>query len=97
MSEGRPVGAKRHTVTLYFTLWVGYGLMANNELSEVVSWNCLADMYAVEAYYKYTEPWTLSWHYRKHLVISEILSHDADILTLQEVRLSNACIHIFNN
>ena len=71
--------------------------MANNELSEVVSWNCLADMYAVEAYYKYTEPWTLSWHYRKHLVISEILSHDADILTLQEVRLSNACIHIFNN
>lgn len=42
-------------------------------------------MYAVEAYYKYTEPWTLSWHFRKHLVISEILCHDADVLTLQEV------------
>jgi CCR4-NOT transcription complex subunit 6 len=53
---------------------------------KVMNWNILADLYATEAIYPYCEKWALSWNWRKHLIIKEIKSMAADIITLQEVQ-----------
>ena len=34
--------------------------------------------------YPYCEKWALSWNWRKHLIIKELKSMAADIITLQE-------------
>jgi CCR4-NOT transcription complex subunit 6 len=36
--------------------------------------------------YPYAEKWTLSWTWRKHLILKELKSMAADIITLQEVQ-----------
>jgi len=51
-----------------------------------MNWNVLADLYATEAQYPYCEKWAISWHFRKHLIVKEIKSINADIITLQEVQ-----------
>lgn len=53
---------------------------------KVMNWNVLADMYATESQYPYCEKFALSWMFRKHLIIKEIKSINADIVTLQEVQ-----------
>lgn len=53
---------------------------------KVMNWNILADLYATEAVYPYCEKWALSWSWRKHLIIKELKSMTADIITLQEVQ-----------
>ncbi|CAD7971813.1 unnamed protein product [Amoebophrya sp. A120] len=52
---------------------------------KLMNWNILADQYCNEAQYPYAEPWVLAWDYRKHLILQEIRSIAADIVTLQEV------------
>jgi len=53
---------------------------------KVMNWNVLADLYATEQYFPYCEKWALSWTWRKHLIIKELKSMTADIITLQEVQ-----------
>eukprot|EP00439_Symbiodinium_sp_Y106_P084302 s177_g25.t1 len=53
---------------------------------KVFNWNILADLYATENVYPYCEKWALSWNWRKHLIIKEVKSMGADIITLQEVQ-----------
>jgi CCR4-NOT transcription complex subunit 6 len=53
---------------------------------KVMNWNILADLYATEAMYPYCEKWALSWTWRKHLILKELKSMTADIITLQEVQ-----------
>jgi CCR4-NOT transcription complex subunit 6 len=53
---------------------------------KVMNWNILADLYCTEQMYPYAEKWTLSWSWRKHLIIKELKSMAADIITLQEVQ-----------
>lgn len=53
---------------------------------KVMNWNILADLYCTEAMYPYAEKWTLSWSWRKHLILKELKSMAADIITLQEVQ-----------
>lgn len=53
---------------------------------KVMNWNVLADLYATEAVYPYCEKWALSWSWRKHLILKELKSMAADIITLQEVQ-----------
>ncbi|CAL1169132.1 unnamed protein product [Cladocopium goreaui] len=53
---------------------------------KVMNWNILADLYATENVYPYCEKWALSWNWRKHLIIKELKSMAADIITLQEVQ-----------
>merc|ERR1719161_1381239 len=53
---------------------------------KVMNWNILADLYATEAVYPYCEKWALSWSWRKHLILKELKSMTADIITLQEVQ-----------
>ncbi|CAK0911320.1 unnamed protein product [Prorocentrum cordatum] len=53
---------------------------------KVMNWNVLADLYATESVYPYCEKWALSWTWRKHLILKELKSMTADIITLQEVQ-----------
>jgi CCR4-NOT transcription complex subunit 6 len=53
---------------------------------KVMNWNVLADLYCTESMYPYAEKWTLSWTWRKHLILKELKSMAADIITLQEVQ-----------
>jgi len=53
---------------------------------KVMNWNILADLYATESVYPYCEKWALSWTWRKHLILKELKSMTADIITLQEVQ-----------
>lgn len=57
-----------------------------NQQFKVMNWNVLADLYATESVYPYCEKWALSWTWRKHLVLKELKSMAADIITLQEVQ-----------
>eukprot|EP00931_Biecheleriopsis_adriatica_P061422 TRINITY_DN3692_c0_g3_i1.p1 TRINITY_DN3692_c0_g3~~TRINITY_DN3692_c0_g3_i1.p1 ORF type:complete len:618 (+),score=115.26 TRINITY_DN3692_c0_g3_i1:94-1947(+) len=53
---------------------------------KVMNWNVLADLYATESVYPYCEKWALSWNWRKHLILKELKSMAADIITLQEIQ-----------
>lgn len=57
-----------------------------NQQFKVMNWNVLADLYCTESMYPYAEKWTLSWSWRKHLILKELKSMAADIITLQEVQ-----------
>ncbi|CAJ1350734.1 unnamed protein product [Effrenium voratum] len=57
-----------------------------NKQFKVMNWNVLADLYATESVYPYCEKWALSWTWRKHLIMKELKSMAADIITLQEVQ-----------
>lgn len=57
-----------------------------NKQFKVMNWNILADLYTNEAQYPYCEKWALSWSWRKHLILKELKSMTADIITLQEVQ-----------
>eukprot|EP00929_Paragymnodinium_shiwhaense_P007078 TRINITY_DN111037_c0_g1_i1.p1 TRINITY_DN111037_c0_g1~~TRINITY_DN111037_c0_g1_i1.p1 ORF type:complete len:639 (-),score=159.56 TRINITY_DN111037_c0_g1_i1:285-2201(-) len=57
-----------------------------NQQFKVMNWNVLADLYATESVYPYCEKWALSWSWRKHLILKELKSMAADIITLQEVQ-----------
>jgi CCR4-NOT transcription complex subunit 6 len=51
----------------------------------VLTYNVLAEPYAAPDRYFYCPPWALEWDYRKHGILKEILTHDCDIICLQEV------------
>ncbi|XP_006777835.2 PREDICTED: CCR4-NOT transcription complex subunit 6-like [Myotis davidii] len=48
-------------------------------------YNVLCDKYATRQLYGYCPSWALNWDYRKKAIIQEILSCNADIISLQEV------------
>ncbi|GBG88763.1 hypothetical protein CBR_g48381 [Chara braunii] len=52
----------------------------------VLSYNILAEMYAIPEMYSYCPAWALSWSYRKQNLLRELLGYRADILCLQEVQ-----------
>ncbi|XP_026307243.2 CCR4-NOT transcription complex subunit 6 isoform X2 [Piliocolobus tephrosceles] len=54
-------------------------------LFSVMCYNVLCDKYATRQLYGYCPSWALNWDYRKKAIIQEILSCNADIVSLQEV------------
>lgn len=46
-------------------------------------YNVLCDKYATRQLYGYCPPWALNWEYRKKAIMQEILSCNADIISLQ--------------
>ncbi|KAG6919371.1 hypothetical protein DXG01_006920 [Tephrocybe rancida] len=58
------------------------------ETISVLSYNILCEKYATERLYGYTPAWALTWDYRKELVLTELMNHDADFLCLQEVDIA---------
>ncbi|OSX65924.1 hypothetical protein POSPLADRAFT_1130851 [Postia placenta MAD-698-R-SB12] len=57
----------------------------NVETARVLCYNILCERCATERLYGYTPSWALTWEYRKDHILSEVLSHDADFVCLQEV------------
>lgn len=55
------------------------------ESFSILCHNVLCERCATEKLYGYTPSWALQWEYRKELITSELLSHNADFLCLQEV------------
>ncbi|CAB3984699.1 CCR4-NOT transcription complex subunit 6-like [Paramuricea clavata] len=51
----------------------------------VMCYNVLCDKYCTKTMYGYCPSWALKWEYRKKLIMNEILQHQGDILSLQEV------------
>ena len=61
---------------------------SSNGLSDkvaVLSYNTLCESAASPSHYGYAPSRVLSWEYRRELVLSEIRSHNADIVCLQEI------------
>lgn len=58
----------------------------NVEVFSVLCFNILCEMYATERLYGYTPSWALEWNYRRDLIMTELLKHQADFLCLQEVQ-----------
>ncbi|KAJ8337474.1 hypothetical protein SKAU_G00364400 [Synaphobranchus kaupii] len=54
-------------------------------LFSVMCYNVLCDKYATRQLYGYCPSWALNWEYRKKSIMQEILSCNADIISLQEV------------
>ncbi|XP_026080786.1 CCR4-NOT transcription complex subunit 6-like isoform X2 [Carassius auratus] len=54
-------------------------------LLTVMCYNVLCDKYATRQLYGYCPTWALNWSYRKKSIMQEILSCNADIISLQEV------------
>ncbi|EFP13166.1 hypothetical protein CRE_29265 [Caenorhabditis remanei] len=50
----------------------------------VLCYNVLCDKYATVNQYSYCPSWALNWEYRKTLIIKEIRTYEADVITLQE-------------
>ncbi|RPD52340.1 hypothetical protein L226DRAFT_457927 [Lentinus tigrinus ALCF2SS1-7] len=57
----------------------------SSESFSLLSYNILCERCATERLYGYTPSWALQWDYRKELILSEVLSHNADFICLQEV------------
>lgn len=67
-------------------------------LFSVMCYNVLCDKYATRQLYGYCPSWALNWEYRKKSIMQEILSCNADIISLQvsndtEVLEKNVCIN----
>lgn len=65
-----------------------------DESFRVLSYNILADLYAMRDSYSHCPRWALTWEYRRRNLLNEMLSYDADILCLQEVILASFRVHI---
>ncbi|PYH84505.1 glucose-repressible alcohol dehydrogenase transcriptional effector [Aspergillus uvarum CBS 121591] len=58
---------------------------APTEKVTVLSHNALCESSATASHFGYTPSRALSWEYRRELILSELRSHDSDIVCLQEV------------
>ncbi|RXM36815.1 CCR4-NOT transcription complex subunit 6-like-B [Acipenser ruthenus] len=59
-------------------------------LFSVMCYNVLCDKYATRQLYGYCPSWALNWEYRKKSIMQEILSCNADIISLQFNQLAMA-------
>lgn len=65
-------------------------------LFSVMCYNVLCDKYATRQLYGYCPSWALNWDYRKKAIIQEILSCNADIISLQVSLQKSACVNCTN-
>ena len=52
----------------------------------VVTYNILAEIYATQQQYPYCDLWALSWEYRFHNILRDLMEASGDIVCLQEVQ-----------
>lgn len=52
----------------------------------ILTYNILAEVYATRQTYPYCDAWSLSWPYRRILLLQEMEESQADVLCLQEVQ-----------
>lgn len=60
----------------------------------VVSYNILAELYATRQAYPYCDSWSLSWPFRKRMILQEIEAAAGDVVCLQEVQMDHFDQHL---
>ena len=63
----------------------------------IVSYNVLAEIYATQQQYPYCDIWALSWEYRFHNIMREIIDASPDVVCLQEVQADHYENHLYAN
>mmetsp|Transcript_34618 Transcript_34618/g.83631 ORF Transcript_34618/g.83631 Transcript_34618/m.83631 type:complete len:632 (+) Transcript_34618:486-2381(+) len=61
----------------------------------IVSYNVLAEIYATQQQYPYCDIWALSWEYRFHNIMREVVDASPDIVCLQEVQADHYENHMY--
>jgi len=62
----------------------------------IATYNALAEIYATQQQYPYCDFWALSWEYRFHSIIRELLDASADVICLQEVQADHYESYIYS-
>lgn len=75
--------------------FVPTGHSSNDLTFSVLSYNILADMYALTGCHAYCPAWALVWEYRRKKLLHEIIEYDADIICLQEVLVIISFLFLF--
>jgi CCR4-NOT transcription complex subunit 6 len=60
----------------------------------VLSYNVLAELYATKQAYPYCDAWSLSWPFRRAMIMQEIEEMQGDIVCLQEVQMDHFELHL---
>ena len=68
---------------------------SNGPRFRVVTYNTLAEIYATQQQYPYTDFWALSWDYRFQNMLREILDAAPDVICLQEVQTDHYENHVY--
>lgn len=61
----------------------------------IVTYNVLAEIYATQQQYPYCDIWALSWEYRFHNIMREIVDASPDVVCLQEVQADHYENHLY--
>jgi len=61
----------------------------------IVTYNVLAEIYATQQQYPYCDIWALSWEYRFHNIMREIIDAAPDVVCLQEVQADHYENHLY--
>ena len=61
----------------------------------VATYNVLAEIYATGQQYPYCDFWALSWEYRFHNIMREIMDASPDVLCLQEIQADHYETHVY--
>jgi CCR4-NOT transcription complex subunit 6 len=68
---------------------------SNGPRFRVVTYNVLAELYATQQQYPYTDFWALSWDYRFQNILREILDAAPDVVCLQEIQADHYESHVY--
>lgn len=75
---------------------VGLAPSSSSSRFRVATYNLLAEIYATQQQYPYTDFWALSWEYRFQNLMAEILDASPDVLCLQEVQADHYENHVYS-
>jgi CCR4-NOT transcription complex subunit 6 len=75
---------------------VGLAPSSSSSRFRVATYNLLAEIYATQQQYPYTDFWALSWEYRFQNLVAEILDASPDVLCLQEVQADHYENHVYS-
>lgn len=67
----------------------------NGPRFRTVTYNVLAEIYATQQQYPYTDFWALSWDYRFQNMLREILDANPDVICLQEIQADHYENHVY--
>lgn len=68
---------------------------SNGPRFRVVTYNVLAEIYATQQQYPYTDFWALSWDYRFQNMLREIMDASPDVICLQEIQADHYETHVY--
>jgi len=60
----------------------------------IISYNILAELFATKQAYPYCDSWSLSWPYRRAIILQELQQTSGDVICLQEVQADYYEAHI---